>query len=119
MNFFSINIRGVGGAPKLASLKLLLESVSRDILLVHETMLLDKIIWETFAQLLPHWIFYAMNANGQSRGILVACNPLVANFSCFSTHDGIFMEGLVRGHCQPISVIDCYAPFSTRVDFWE
>jgi hypothetical protein len=25
----------------------------------------------------------------------------------------------VRGHCQPISIINCYAPFSTHVDFWE
>jgi hypothetical protein len=64
-------------------------------------------------------MFCATNPNGECGRILVACNPLVTNFSSFSIDVGIFLEDLVRGHCQPISIINCYAPFSTWVDFLE
>ena len=76
MLMLSLNIRGLGGRPKLLSLRALFNSLKPDFIFLQETMCSDVSALVAFSKLLPSWEFCAISARGLSGGLLYAWNPL-------------------------------------------
>ena len=54
-----------------------------------------------------------------SSGNLVASNPHMANFKAFLSKVGIMVEGHIFCFSKLIRVLNIYAPYSNRLEFWE
>jgi hypothetical protein len=77
MILLSLNIRGVGGLLKMASMRRLLSKTSPDILFLQETLVSEEKARLFVNSLRPDWMVCAINALGKSSGILVAWDPKV------------------------------------------
>jgi exonuclease III len=73
MKLLSLNIRGVGGAPKSATLRRLLASIRPNILFLQETMVEGVKARALVIKHLPGWYCCASDSVGQW-GICVAWN---------------------------------------------
>jgi hypothetical protein len=65
------------------------------------------------------WEVSAISANEMSGGLGVAWNPLKTNFKYFKCCAGLLLKGRFRGLVNAIKLINFYAPFSRRIDFWD
>ena len=97
MILISLNVRGVGGAPKFISLKSLLDLVKLDIFLVQETMVCGNKARKVFSKLLPLWKFCAVDSNGLSGSLLSAWNPKKDSFDAFSDPCRNFVRCFCKG----------------------
>jgi hypothetical protein len=68
------NAHGVGGAPKILSLKRLVKSFSLDIIFIQEIMRSCSKAWECFSMWLKDWSYNTLEFDGMSEGILMAWN---------------------------------------------
>jgi exonuclease III len=75
MRILSLNIRGVGGTPKLSSLRRLVQIVLPDIILVQETMVDAVRARNVLSKLFPCWKCCLEDALGQYGGLYAAWNP--------------------------------------------
>jgi hypothetical protein len=117
MIVLSLNVRGVGGAPKFLALKRLIELVKTDVFLVQETMVCSFRAMEVFSKLLFQWKLCAVDSNGLSGDLLLAWNPNKANFDDFFTPAGILLEGFVKDVNRSLKMVNCYGPYSNRQVF--
>ena len=72
MLFLSFNIRGLGGAPKLATLGRILD-LKRPAL--QETMTEGGKFKDSLKRYLKHWHMEALDVDGQSGGLMTASTP--------------------------------------------
>lgn len=72
MIYLSLNIRGVGEAPKMISLRRLLEIVKPDIIFIQETMVSRVKAREVFTKLSKDKDICATDSIGKSGGLLSA-----------------------------------------------
>ena len=106
-----MNIRGVGGASKLLSLRRVCETVRPDIILIQETMVsADKAI-EVFTKVVGRWFMSAVDASGKSGGLLSTWNPNLALFDVFKSTAGILLQGRPINGDQEINILNCYGPY--------
>jgi hypothetical protein len=75
MILLTLNLRGVGGAPKLASLRRLLSRTLPDILFFQETLVEERKARAFVTTLRPNWLVCAVSSVGRSRGLCVAWDP--------------------------------------------
>jgi exonuclease III len=115
----SLNVRGVGGAPKFLALKWFIALVKPDILFIQETMVSELKAREIFAKLLPTWKFCGVDSLGLSGGLLSAWNPRRDDFSSFLTPAGILLDGLVKDLNKRMKLINCYDPYGNKQEFWD
>jgi exonuclease III len=85
MIILSFNARGVGSAPKILSLKRLIEISKPDIVLIQETMCLVAKAKEVFSSFMKEWTLVASNAMGISGGLLTALKPNISVLIQFSS----------------------------------
>jgi len=115
----SLNVRGFGGAPKMLALKELFLSVKPDIIFLQET-LVDQIKENnSFLKIYPSWTFAALDAVGNSGGVLSGWNPKIGRLEAFTMGYGILLEGLISGIPQSVSMLNVYGPYRDRVQFWS
>jgi hypothetical protein len=72
MILLSLNIRGVGGPLKLASMCRLLSTVSPHIIFLQETLTIDVKARNFMFTLKPDWLVCVVSAIGHSGGLLVS-----------------------------------------------
>ena len=68
MIILSMNIRGVGGAPKFLALRRMCEIVRPDILLIQETMVSSDKAIDVFSKGVGNWYMSAVDASGLRGG---------------------------------------------------
>jgi len=83
MIVISLNVRGVGGAPKSLALKRLFDLVKPDIDMIQETMVDGNKAREVFSNFFPVWDFCAVDSKGLSGGLLSSWNQKKTNFNDF------------------------------------
>ena len=83
MRILSLNIHGLGGSAKQKSLRLLLTSLSPDLVLLQETMTSPYPALFAFSKICPGWEFCALSSNGLSGGLLTGWNPKLLNAKLF------------------------------------
>ena len=71
MIFLSYNCRGVSSEAKKLALRDPVWSLKLDVIMMQETMGAGDILVESMSKLFPDWKFYALDANGHSRGVIM------------------------------------------------
>ena len=66
--FISFNVRGLGGASKLISLKLIITLIKPSVVALQETMMEGKKAKEVMSRLLKEWWMESINTDAHSRG---------------------------------------------------
>lgn len=93
MILLSLNIRGVGGALKKASLRRLIDTIHPSIIFLQET-LVDAPCSRSFINgLNPAWFASVVNSVGTSGDLLVAWDPALFDFKDFICCGGILLYG--------------------------
>ena len=115
MNYISFNIRGLGGGPKRAAFKRILDIVCPVIVFLQETMSSGDIACDFFLNLRPGWFVSALDACGHYGGTLVGWNPLLANLRAFKTCVGLLLKGSLKGFDGLVHLLNEYGPYSNRM----
>jgi hypothetical protein len=119
MLVLSLNLRGTGGALKLASVHSVLEKTHPNIVFFQETLVHSEKARCFFQLLRPKWLVCAVNSVGTSGGLLAAWDPSYFDLVPYLTCGGI----LLTGHCLEskrfINLLNIYGPCLERKSFWE
>jgi hypothetical protein len=75
MVIISFNAKGVGGSPKKLALKILLQSLKPNILLIQEMMCPGEKSRELISKCLRNWPFYIVDIEGMSGGLILGWSP--------------------------------------------
>lgn len=88
MKILSINVRGLRGQAKIASLKRLVEVENPDILPIRETMVKGESVILVLEKTFGSWSFFSLNSKGLPIGLITSFNHSVVvenSFACPST----------------------------------
>jgi hypothetical protein len=119
MILLSINLRGVGGPQKIASVRRLLNNTLPDIILVQET-LVDEVRARSFLSTLrPDWYTATVSSVGKSGGLLVSWDPSKLDLKSYICCGGLLLTGTSFELKKQISFLNVYGPCIDRKDFWE
>lgn len=115
----SLNMRGLRAAPKYLALKELFTIHHPIIILLQETMHPAVQSIGYFCRMFPTWHMAAIDASGLSRGQIAIWDPNRVWLRCFSCFFGIFLTSNIRGFLGNIHILNIYAPFLDRENFWH
>jgi exonuclease III len=93
MILLTLNIRGVGGTLKLASMRRVFRKVNPDVILLQETLVDEEKARRFMVTLVPNWYICAVDSVGNSGGLLAAWdwkNYALAPYLC---EGGIMLKG--------------------------
>ena len=88
-------------------------------MLIQETMSSCSMAYEYFLKIFPRWECCALDANGLSDKLLAIWNPSLVDFRRYNSPTGIILEGRIRGCDHPVKVVNYYAPYVGREEFWN
>jgi exonuclease III len=89
MILISLNIRGVGGLLKLASMRRLLDKIRPTVIFLQETLVEAEAARNFLFALRPDWMVCAASSIGNSGGLLAAWDPLHFDFTPLLSPGGI------------------------------
>lgn len=119
MIIMNLNLRGVGGGPKLYAFRRLLALINPNLILLQET-LCDELKARSFINsVLPSWHVCSVGATGRSGGLLSAWNPTLFLFNSFTLGGGILLLGRSRVFDGTLNVFNCYGPQGEKCAYWE
>ena len=118
-HILSMNIRGVGDAPKSNCLRNLLDDSSINIFLAQETLCCREKAIDTFLGYKSGWCAVATDSNGHSGGLIAIWNPAMATFKAYRFFGGILLLGQLRGMEGHINIANMYAPYKDKQNFWN
>jgi hypothetical protein len=75
MIILTLNIRGVGGTLKNASLRRLLDRTNPDIIFLQQTLVYEKKVMFFMNSFRPRWLACTVNSVGKFGGLLVTWDP--------------------------------------------
>jgi hypothetical protein len=119
MIILSLNIRGVGGPQKLASMRRLLEKTQPSIIFLQETLVNASAAREFFYRLRPNWSICAASSVGTSGGLLASWDPTLFDFSPMLSPGGILLSGRCFELQSSLNILNVHGPCSDRKAFWE
>jgi hypothetical protein len=119
MILMSINIRGVGGSPKMPSLRRILSVYKLDILFLQETLVDEEKANIFLYSLYPSWMISTVSSVGSLGGLLAAWNPDVFDLQSHLCAGGILLTGIHLPDNRRISFLNAYGPYTGRRQFWE
>jgi exonuclease III len=119
MIFLSLNIRGIGGTLKAASVRRLLDRTRPDIVFFQETLSDEKKARDFLLQLRPSWAATAVNSLGSSGGLMVAWDPNLFELKPFLTVSGILLIGSCASTKKEVAFLNIYGPCKDRQLFWS
>jgi hypothetical protein len=91
MLVLTLNVRGIGGTLKVASVRRLLEHTCPDIILLQETLVNEQKARDFIHLFRPSWVSSSVNSVGTSGGLLVAWDPLLFSLDPYLTVGGILL----------------------------
>jgi len=119
MILLSLNIIGVGGPLKLASMRRILERTHPSIIFLQET-LVDASAARYFMHLLnPNWMTCAASSMGNSGGLLASWDPFLFDFLLILSPGGILLFGTCFELNSFINLLNVYGPCAKCKVFWE
>jgi hypothetical protein len=119
MILISLNIRGVGGLLKLASLRRLLDKHRPTVIFLQETLVDAEVARNFFFALRPDWMACAASSIGTSGGLLAAWDPLYFDFTPMLSPGGILLTGTCLELNTSLTLLNTYGPCLERRLFWE
>jgi endonuclease/exonuclease/phosphatase family metal-dependent hydrolase len=119
MILLSLNIRGVGGSLKLASMRRLLSKNLPNIIFLQETLVAVEKARNFMYLLRPEWMICGVSYVGKSGGILVSWDPNVFDLVLVLSCGGIFLTGTSLANKRKVSFLNVYGPCQDRKNFWD
>ena len=119
MKLVSLNLRGLGDHGKFLSVSNFFSACKPTFIFIQETMHPDDCVILYFRKMFPDWHLSAKSAEGRSGGLVAMWNPRWASMKAFSFFGGILLSGFCRGFQDRIHLINIYAPYLDRKDFWQ
>jgi hypothetical protein len=110
MLLLSLNLRGIGGTLKLASVRRVLDKTRHEIVLFQETMVLAGKARDFMFTLRPNWLCCVVNSDGSSGGLLVSWDPNFFYLSPYLTCGGILLSGSYLATRRQINILNTYGP---------
>ena len=118
MILLSINIKGVGGPLKQASLKRIIDQTQPSLIFLQETLVEASIARDFMYLLRPSWLSCAASSVGTSGGLLATWDPTFFNLSPMLSPGGILLSETSLELDRPINLLNVYGPSVDRKDFW-
>ena len=106
MRILSLNFHGLGGSSKQKSLRLLLSSLSPDLVLLQETMTSPYPALFSFSKICPGWEFCALSSNGLSGGVLTGWDLKLFKCKAYQTVAGILLKATLLGSSLKLSILN-------------
>jgi hypothetical protein len=119
MLLLSLNIRGIGGTLKLASVRRVLDKTRPELVLFQETMVLAEKARDFMFKIRPNWLCCAVNSDGSSGGLMVSWDPNFFYLNPSLTCGGIFLSGFYIATRRQVNILNTYGPCVERKVFWE
>jgi len=119
MILLTLNIRGIGGTLKAASIYRLLDCSRPDIVFLQETLSDEKKARDFLLQLRLSWDATTVNSLGTSWGLLVAWDPNIFELKPFLTICGILLIGSYASTKKELAFLNIYGPCKDRQQFWS
>jgi endonuclease/exonuclease/phosphatase family metal-dependent hydrolase len=119
MILLSLNIRGVGGTLKKASLRRLLDKTLPDIIFLQETLVDEQRARVFLSTLRPLWFVCVVNSVGKSGGLLAAWDPTKFDLEPFLSCGGILLTGTCCENKRQLTLLNVYGPCMDIITFWD
>jgi hypothetical protein len=119
MILLSINIKGVGGSHKLASVRRLFLLNCPNIIFFQETLVDESRSRSFLTKLKPSWYSTDVSSVGKSRGLLVAWDPNKFYIKPYICYGGILVIGFNLELKEKLFFLNVYGPCSDRKVFWQ
>jgi endonuclease/exonuclease/phosphatase family metal-dependent hydrolase len=119
MILLSLNLRGVGGTLKVASMRRLLRKTKPDIIFLQETLVDEKKARLFMLNFFPGWLSCVVSSVGNSGGLLVTWDPNKLVLDPFLCCGGILLSGSSLENNKQICLLNVYGPCNERKYFWE
>jgi exonuclease III len=119
MLLLSLNIRGIGGTLKVASMHRLLERTRPDIVFLQETLSREQKARYFLHHLHPSWVSTAVNSTGNFGGLLVSWDPNIYDLVSFLTIGGILLTGRCINTQKEFALLNVYGPCQDRNHLWS
>jgi hypothetical protein len=119
MILLTLNVRGVGGSLKTASVRRVLTKVNTDIIFLQETLVAEDKAQLFMHKLVPSWHMCVVNSVGTSRGLLVTWDPNKFTLVPSLCEGGILLSGTNVGNNRVVNFLNVYGPCINRLLFWE
>jgi len=119
MILLSLNIRGVGGPLKLASMRRLISKTLPNIIFLHETLVDEENARHFMFALGLEWMSSIVSTVGNSGGLLVSWDPRFLKFLHVLSCGCIFLSGSNLVDKRKISLLNVYGPCIDRKIFWK
>jgi endonuclease/exonuclease/phosphatase family metal-dependent hydrolase len=119
MILLSLNIRGVGGPLKQASMRRIIDQTQPSIIFLQETLVAASVARDFMHLLRPSWLSCAASSVGTSGGLLVTWDPAYFNLSPMLSPGGILLSGTCLELNRQINFLNVYGPCTGRRDFWQ
>jgi hypothetical protein len=119
MILLSLNIRGVGGPLKLASLRRLLSKTSPNIIFLQETLVAADKARLFMNKIRPDWMICVVSVVGTSGGLLASWDPNFFVLDPYLSSGGIFLSGTSLMDNRKITLLNVYGPCQDRKAFWD
>jgi hypothetical protein len=119
MLLLSLNIRGIGGSLKVASVRRLLDRTRPNIVFFKRLLQMKRkreILCSNFVLL---GLLSAVNSLGTSGGLLVAWDPNAFDLTPFFTVGGILLTGSCIHSKKELALLNIYGPCKDRKIFWN
>jgi len=119
MIILSLNIQGVGGTLKQASMHTVCRKVKPNVILLQET-LVDEVKDQHFmVKFVPNWYICAVKSVGNSGGLLAAWDPVKFLLVLSLCSGGIILKGFSLENKMEICFLNVYGPCVERNIFWD
>jgi hypothetical protein len=119
MILLSLNIRGVGGTLKQASMCRVCRKVKPDVIFLQETLVDEEKARLFMLKFVPNWCTCAVISVGNSGGLLATWDPnkfLLVPSLCSG---GIILKGISLENKHDICFLNVYGPCVERKIFWD
>jgi endonuclease/exonuclease/phosphatase family metal-dependent hydrolase len=119
MLLLSLNIRGIGGTLKVASVRRLLDRTRPDIVFLQEILTDEQKARDCMLQLQPSWVATVVNSLGTSCGLLVTWDPNSFDLNPFLTTGSILLTGSCISSKKELALLNIYGSCKDRKLFWS
>lgn len=119
MILLSLNIRGVRGALKKASMRRLIDRTLPNIIFLQETLVDEQQAWDFLSSLRPQWFVSVVSSVGKSGGLLVTQDPIKFDLEPFLCCGVILMTGTCCANKRQFTLLNVYGPCTDRITFQD
>jgi len=119
MILLSLNVRGVGGSQKLASVRHLLLLNRPTIIFFHETLVDESRARSFLSKLKPSWYSAIVSSFGRSGGLLVAWDLDKFDLKPYICYGGLLVIGTSLELKEQLSFLNVYGLCNDRKFFWQ